>query len=277
MSKLRLLCTDLDRTLIPNGEHAELPGVRQRLASLIKQYNIHLVYVSGRDHQLVQQAIKEYQLPNPEYVIADVGSTIYVCNDNEWSLLDAWHHHIGQDWSQQTSMQVYSYFSDMPSLELQEASKQGRYKLSFYVPLSIDHDALMQETQQRARKHQLAVSLIYSVDEEKQTGLLDVLPASANKLTAIRYLMFQLGLDKNQILFSGDSGNDLEVLCSELPAVLVANAQASVRQQALMLARREGHADQLYIAHGTSGNGHYADGIIEGIQHYHPELKGYTK
>ena len=273
MTSLRLLCTDLDRTLIPNGEAAELPGARQRFAELINQYDIHLAYVSGRDHQLVQQAIEKYQLPYPEYVIADVGSTIYFCQGNDWSLVADWHQQIGHDWAEQTAMQIYHYFTDVSSLKLQEVTKQGRYKLSYYVPLNMDHEALMQKMQEIALQQQLAINLIYSVDDEKQTGLLDVLPASASKLAAIYFLIDELALNKNEILFAGDSGNDMDVLCSDLPAVLVANARDDVRQQALSLAEQGGHRDYLYLAHGVTGNGHYADGIIEGMQHYYPDIK----
>lgn len=277
MSSLRLLCTDLDRTLIPNGEPVESPAARQCFADLVAQHNIHLAYVSGRDHQLVQQAIDEYRLPWPEYVIADVGSTIYSCQGVNWSLLADWHQYIGHDWAEQTALQVYGYFADVSALDLQEASKQGRYKLSFYVPLTIDHASLMQQMQNRAASHQLAMNLVYSVDDEKQIGLLDVLPASASKFSAIHYLMDELGLRENEVLFAGDSGNDLDVLTSELPAVLVANARADVRQQAIRMAELAGHRDQLYLAHGVTGNGNYADGIVEGMQYYFPNLKGHVR
>ena len=273
MTALRLLCTDLDRTLIPNGDADELPDARQRLAVLINQHGIHLAYVSGRDHQLVQQAIEEYQLPYPEYVIADVGSTIYFCSGADWSLVAAWHQQIGHDWAEQTAMQIYHYFTELSVLTLQEVSKQGRYKLSYYVPLSADHEALMQQMQKIALQHHLAINLIYSVDDEKKLGLLDVLPASASKLAAIYFLLDELAINKDEVIFAGDSGNDIDVLCSDLPAVLVANAQYDVRQQALSLAEQNGHRDYLYLAHGVTGNGHYADGIIEGMQHYYPDIK----
>lgn len=274
MTSLRLLCTDLDRTLIPNGFSAELPDARQEFANLISRYGVRLAYVSGRDRQRVHQVIRDYGLPVPDYVIADVGSSIYACRREKWIVMADWHQQIKQDWAEQSAMEIYRWFADMPALALQETDKQGRFKLSFYVSLAIDYDALKQQLLTVAAEHQLAVNLIYSVDGEKKTGLLDILPASANKLTAIRYLMNRLGLQDNEVLFAGDSGNDLEVLSSELPAVLVANAQEPVRQQALRMAEAAGHRDQLYLAHGVTGNGHYADGIIEGIHFYFPELKG---
>jgi len=73
-------------------------------------------------------------------------------------------------------------------------------------------------------------------------------------------------------VFCGDSGNDIEVLISPIPSVLVANSQAPVCELAIKLANENGRADKLYIAkggfHGMNGN--YAAGILEGIAHYHP-------
>lgn len=273
MTSLRLLCTDLDRTLIPNGFSDELPEARQEFVNLISRFDIRLAYVSGRDRQRVHQVIRDYRLPFPDYIIADVGSTIYACRRERCLLVADWHMQIKQDWKEQAAMEIYRWFADIPSLVLQETDRQGRFKLSFYVSLAIDYDALKQQLLIIAAEHHLAVNLIYSIDSEKKIGLLDILPASANKLTAIRYLMNSLGLQDNEVLFAGDSGNDLEVLSSELPAVLVANAQEPVRQQALRMAEAAGHKDQLYLAHGVTGNGHYADGIIEGIHFYYPELK----
>ena len=45
-------------------------------------------------------------------------------------------------------------------------------------------------------------------------------------------------------VFCGDSGNDIEVLASPIPAVLVANSQPQVRELANGLARDGGHADR---------------------------------
>ncbi len=277
MSTLRLLCTDLDRTLIPNGDFVELPGVRQAFAHLISQYSVHLVYVSGRDRRRVQQVMKDYQLPYPAYVIADVGSTIYSCQEEQWSLVTDWHQCIKHDWAGHSAMEICHYFADIPAITLQESNKQGRYKLSFYVSLEIDQDEIKQQIHTLANQHHLAINFIYSIDDKKRAGLLDVLPASANKLKAIRYLMDKMGLQESEVLFAGDSGNDLDVLSSELPAVLVANAPESVRRQALRMAEDAGHRDQLYLAHGVTGNGHYADGIIEGVRYYFPGLNGRGK
>ena len=115
---------------------------------------------------------------------------------------------------------------------------------------------------------------IWSLDEAKNCGLLDILPASASKFHAIEFLIKTLGLSVDNCLFAGDSGNDLEALESHIPAVLVANATPDVRRLAMQGAKRLNNESKLYLAQYQSqdDNGNYAGGILQGIAHFYPEL-----
>ena len=77
MPKHILICTDLDRTLLPNGRQPESPGARDHFARLVAHPEVTLAYVSGRHRELVEDAIRDYRLPLPDWVIGDVGTTIY--------------------------------------------------------------------------------------------------------------------------------------------------------------------------------------------------------
>ena len=188
-----LLCTDLDRTLVPNGPQPESPGARDRFRALAAQAGVLLVFVTGRDQVLVERAISEFNLPHPDYVIADVGSTIYEIQQGEWRYWDRWEQAIAGDWEGRAHGDLRALFDDLPELTLQEASKQNRYKLSYYVPIEADHEALMFDMHNRLFDQHIRASLIWSIDEPAGVGLLDVLPASASKQHAIEYLMQQLG------------------------------------------------------------------------------------
>ncbi len=274
MSAIRLLlCTDLDRTLLPNGPQAESHGARTRLRDLAAQDGVLLVFVTGRDQLLVEQAISEFQLPRPDYVIADVGSTIYQVDRGEWHHWDQWEREIAGDWQGMTHGAIHALFDGFASLQLQEASKQNRFKLSYYVALETDHEALMSDMHAILFEQHISASLIWSIDEPAGTGLLDVLPASASKQHAIEYLMQQLGYGLENTVFAGDSGNDMAVLTSPIRSVLVANATNEVRHQALQQALNLGQSEALYFARGgfLGMNGNYAAGILEGVAHYMPE------
>lgn len=58
-----LLCTDMDRTVIPNGAAPEDTAARPRLRAFCARPEVTLVYVTGRDQALVKEAITTYALP----------------------------------------------------------------------------------------------------------------------------------------------------------------------------------------------------------------------
>jgi len=267
--KRYLICTDLDRTLIPNGAQPESPQARERFRRLAAREDVAIAYVSGRHFALIAQAIAEFDLPQPDFAIADVGSTIYQTDTSGWHQWDAWDAHIAQDWHGLTHDGLAALLSDFPALRLQEQEKQNRHKLSYYAALEADSEALLAAIAARMESRSIKANLIWSIDEEAEVGLLDVLPARANKLHAIRFLMQHKGYRHENTVFAGDSGNDLDVLLSDICAVLVANADPEVKVRAATA-----HKDALYIAQGgfLDMNGNYSAGILEGVAHYLPDM-----
>jgi sucrose-6F-phosphate phosphohydrolase len=264
-----LLCTDLDRTLIPNGVQPESPAAMKKFKRLVNCEEVTLAYVTGRHLALIEQAIVEFGLPQPDFAIADVGTTLYRIDSSGWLQSEEWDAQIAPDWQGLTHDGLYRLLSVFPALRLQEKEKQNRHKLSFYVALEYDVQALLSEMKERLIQADIRANLIWSIDEAAGLGLIDVLPVSANKLHAIRFLMQQLGYTLENTLFAGDSGNDLDVLMSEIRSVLVANADTETKQRAA-----KADTDALYVAKGgyLGMNGNYSAGILEGVAHYWPEF-----
>ena len=278
MPERLLVCTDLDRTLLPNGPQSESPKAREQFASLVASPRVTLAYVSGRHRALVEQAIFNYRLPAPDFVVGDVGTTIYrVGEEQSWARLTTWEDEFASDWAGRTHADLKALLHDLSALQLQEVSKQNEYKLSYYVPLQSDRDALSAVIRHRFAESGISATLIWSTDEPMGIGLLDILPERASKLHAVEALMKLNGFDCSNTVFCGDSGNDIEVLASPIPAVLVANGHADVKELARRLADEKGYGAQLYIAQGgfMGMNGNYSAGILEGIVHYHPETTGW--
>ena len=267
-----LLCTDLDRTLIPNGRQPESKAARPLFAALVASPLLELAYVSGRHKELIEEAIASYTLPLPDYAIADVGSTIYQIQGGEWLRWQHWDKVISKDWAGYSAMQLHDLLHDITGLQLQEPEKQNRFKLSYYLPLSSNHELIMADIERLFQAQQINSNLIWSIDEQADIGLLDILPAGANKLEAIRFLIHENGYALDDVVFAGDSGNDLDVLMSPIQSVLVANASSDVRNAVLL----EGAQQQrgIYLAHGAflNMNGNYSAGILEGLIHYRPDL-----
>lgn len=274
-----LLATDLDRTLLPNGDQPESALARLRFHILASRPEIRLAYVTGRHRELVAAAIAEYNLPRPNFVIADVGTSLYeIDGDNsrlvdKWRLIDAWQQSIARDWSGRSHADLVATVGEIPGLRLQEAAKQGACKLSYYTAPLANPAELLDCVRQRLEASGARVNLVWSIDETTATGLLDVLPAGASKYHALTFLRLRLGIPLNRTVFAGDSGNDMEVLVSDIPSVLVANAQASVRAEALAQA----DPAKLYCARGglLGMNGNYSAGILEGVTHFIPATRAW--
>lgn len=263
-----LLCTDMDRTLIPNGEQPDEPISRELFADCCRQDEVSLIYVTGRHKALVEDAIVKYDLPMPDYAITDVGTKIYHLIDGRWQVWQDWEDEIAPDWKGWTNQRMRSMLSSISALRPQEDSKQNTHKLSYYVSLPVDEKQLMAQVEASLVENSIQANLIWSIDDLTQEGLLDILPASATKLHAIRFLHQRLN-NGNQVFFAGDSGNDLPVLASEIPSVLVANATQEVREEAVSLAKYQGNEEKLYLAKPLSrGNGNYVDGILQGLSYF---------
>lgn len=275
MNKPILICTDLDRTLIPNGSQTESPQARPLFAHIAQRSDVRIAYVTGRHLQIVEQAISDYHLPQPDYILADVGTSIYIKSEHGWQLWQAWSDEIEPCWNGFKHDQLIPLFADFTSLLLQEPEKQNQFKLSYYVPLTVNYESLVKGMQAVCHKRGVRAGIIWSVDEPKHIGLLDIIPETATKLHAIEYLMEKEDFTVDTTMFAGDSGNDLAVLVSRIQAVVVANANEVIKKMALSESRVNHTSDAIYIAKGDflGMNGNYSAGLLEGLAHYFPETR----
>jgi HAD superfamily hydrolase (TIGR01484 family) len=273
VSRRILICTDLDRTLLPNGPQPESPRARERFAQLIRRPEVTLAYATGRHLDLVLEAIATYEIPLPDYLIGDAGASIYTVDEENWVPWKSWSAELERDWPGAARRVIEQLFQQIDGLRLQEPDKQSRFKIGYCADPDLDIEPMLETMQDCLVEHNVPANLTWSVNETIPIGLLDVLPARATKRHAVEFLMGQMGFTRTRIVFAGDSGNDLPALTSMLPAVLVANATPEVREQALRLSRENGTLGDLYLAQGgfQGMNGNYGAGILEGVAHFLPE------
>ena len=271
-----LLACDMDQTVIPNGKAPEADGARQRLGDFCADNRVQLVYVTGRDIGLVEAAMAEYHLPTPEFVITDVGAQMYAFDAQTGpSRLPDWHAHLAQSCPPEAFARIEHHLKAWPVLQPQESKRQKTFKHSYYVEPNADMPPLVQEIKTHLAHLGLAVSVIWSFDDAKNLWLLDILAREANKLDALLFLCERQCIGQSQRVFAGDSGNDLAVMESYIPSVLVANAADSVRTEAKRLAVKTGREASLYLAGNDGKNlgdtdldhrsGYYADGVLQGV------------
>jgi sucrose-phosphate synthase len=235
----RLIISDIDHTLIGDAE-----GLKKFLNVLKKSHaNVGFGIATGRRLESAVQIIKKSKVPMPDIFITSVGSEI---NYGKGLVEDrTWRHHLKYFWEPDKIRKV---LSDIKGLKLQEESEQRQFKISYYLDTkrAPSHPKIVRYL----RNHNLRVKVIYS---HKQ--FLDILPIRASKGLAVRYLAIKWGLSPERILVAGDSGNDEEMLSGDVLGVVVGNYSSELE--------RLRDKPRIYFAENS-----YANGIIEGIEHY---------
>jgi sucrose-6F-phosphate phosphohydrolase len=264
---LRILATDLDRTLLPNGHWPADPGAIELFNDLTDRHDVLVVYVTGRNLNLAENAISEYGIRHPHVLIGDVGTSIRDYEHGEWISHPGWDAHIKKTSPQWNAEAVRKEVSGIDGLTEQEREHCGPFKQSYYV----EHDR-KDEVLKKVDEHvkgRFDEVIVYSYDSQTGSGLLDFLPQSATKQTALEYIADEMGIDKQQVVFCGDSGNDVFPLTAGFSGVLVRNAD---EQLVTNVKKASEHNPELkvYFAKGDFKglSGYYTSGVIEGAYHY---------
>ena len=264
---MRILATDLDRTLLPNGRWPADPGAIDLFNELTQRHEVFVVYVTGRNLDLAERAIAEFGIRHPDVLIGDVGTSIRRYVRGRWQSHDGWDAHVAQASPRWDVQAIRAAVSGMDELEEQEREHCGPFKQSYYVD-HVRNEAILRSLDQQV-KGRFDEVIVYSFDSQSGRGLLDLLPHSATKQTALEYIAAELGAPKADVVFCGDSGNDVFPLTAGFSGVLVKNADeqlvASVRQA--IAAKPE---LRVYFAKGgfRGLSGYYTSGVIEGAYHY---------
>lgn len=178
----------------------------------MRRRTIALAYSSGRLHGSILEAIKQHPLPEPDFVVGGVGTEIRRGPRGEpWREWSA----RFQDWDETL---VRELLPRRFPVRLQPPEVLSRHKVSFFgehLPA-----AVLEEIAEALREAGLAARVVYSSARD-----LDVLPAAAGKGEAARFLAQHLHLPPEELIASGDSGNDRCLLELAGRGIVVANAQ----------------------------------------------------
>lgn len=264
---MRILATDLDRTLLPNGHWEADPGAIALFNELTLKHEVLLVYVTGRNLNLTESAIREFGVRFPDVLCGDVGTTIRNYCDGKWLADPGWDDKVQRQSPRWDAAAVGKAVAGIEGMRVQEAEHLNLFKQSYYV----DHSRREQILEQvdEAVKGRFDEVIIYSFDSQDGKGLLDFLPASATKQTALEYVAQEHGAAKSEVVFCGDSGNDIFPLTAGFSGVLVRNADEQLVEN-VKRAQQQDPALRLYFAGGGCRglNGYYTSGVIEGCYHY---------
>lgn len=264
---MRILATDLDRTLLPNGHWQADPEAIPLFNDLTRRNDVLVVYVTGRNLALTEAAIEEFGVRYPDVLCGDVGTTIRQYRDNAWHFDEGWEdlvHRASPHWD---AARVRDAVADIDGMREQESEHLNQFKQSYYVDHGRKEAVLEAVHEQVAGKYDEVI--VYSFDSQDGKGLLDFLPASATKQTALEYVAEEFGQPKEDVVFCGDSGNDIFPLTAGFSGVLVRNADEQLVEK-VHHAMEENPALKIYFEAGDFRglSGYYTSGVIEGGYHY---------
>lgn len=230
-----LLATDLDGTFLA-GDPEDRLSLYQTIAA---HPEIKLAYVTGRSLEAVLPLLADPTLPQPDYIIADVGATLV--HGDSLQPIQQLQSVVDSRWPGET--QVASAIEPF-GLERQDVP-QARRCSYFCTPEQAANPAL------REIADELGCDLLYSAEL-----YLDFLPKGVNKGSSLQALADWLELSHDQVLAAGDTLNDLSMLSSSFHGVCVGQSETA------LLEATNHHSRTLHAERPGCG------GILEAFAHF---------
>jgi sucrose-6F-phosphate phosphohydrolase len=264
---MKILATDLDRTLLPNGSWEADGDAIDLFNELTEKHDVLVVYVTGRNLALTENAIKDFGVRYPDILCGDVGTSIRKYEKGKWNFDDGWVAHVKRTSPRWDASSIRDAVARVEGMREQESEHLNQFKQSYYVEHHKNHDVLKKVDE--LVKGKFDEVIVYSFDSQDGKGLLDFLPASATKQTALEYVAEEFGAVKQDVVFCGDSGNDIFPLTAGFRGVLVRNADDQLVEN-VKKAMDENPELKVYFAKGDFKGlrGYYTSGVIEGAYHY---------
>ncbi len=258
----RVLATDLDGTFIPLPGQSDHSDALERIREACEARRIELVFATGRHFESVLEAIQQHSLPRPDWIVCDVGTSIYRREPDRFSRFAPFEDLLAEQTHGVDRGDVESLLADVDDLTLQAPDRQQRFKISCQCAGG-DIERLAALIDQRLSDAHLPYTGLASVDPFDGQGLLDVLPAGASKAAALIWLATHADFLPDEVVFAGDSGNDLAALTCGFRAIVVANAAKGLAERVERALLERGLSDRCFRATRSA-----TSGVLEGARHF---------
>ncbi|GAA4304284.1 glucosylglycerol-phosphate synthase [Compostibacter hankyongensis] len=236
---MMLLATDLDGTFLGGKNVAKL-----KLYRLIRENaDIRLAFVTGRGLETVMPLLNDPIIPNPDFIISDVGAT--VMNGRTLEPVQPLQSQIEKKWP--GPLVIRKKLRKVKGLQLQEVPQQRR--CSYYFDENTDIEQI------RGLVAEYGCEVLLSANR-----YLDILPGGVNKGSTLQQLVKMMNFSEKQILVAGDTLNDYSLYETGYRGVVVGAAE-----EALLKATRD--KPHVYQAEQAG-----AGGILEAMEHF-PEFR----
>ena len=258
----RVLATDLDGTLIPLPNRQENIVAMELVSEARDRMGFGLVYATGRHFESVLAAIRDYRMPEPDWIVCDVGSSIYKRKETGYDAFASYEDHIAGVSKGIGRTAIEALLRPVKGLKLQRQDHQKRFKIS-YESASSRVDDLVGTINELLGSGGLPFGCMGSIDPFIDRGLIDVLPKGVSKAFAILWLSKHGDFRPDEVVFSGDSGNDYAALVSGFRAIIVENASDGLADRVREALATRQLEERLYVANEKA-----TSGVLEGCLHF---------
>ena len=235
-----VLATDLDGTLLAGTQEN-----RRRIRDLFSGglVGAKLIYVTGRGLESIIPLLSDSTLPQPDYIIADVGATVV---HGDLRPVDPLHHNIATLWP--GAQAVLQQLAPFAALERQTVPQERR--CSFFIR----EGGITAEL--RAAVEALDCDLLWSAGR-----YLDVLPRGISKGNSLRALAMAEGFNLDAVVVAGDTLNDLSMYTTGFKGIVVGSAEPALIEKVRKLPR-------VFIAKAEG-----CGGILAGLAHHGTQIE----
>ena len=244
-----IVASDIDGTL--TGDRAALDRLAARFREIREADGLYLILSTGRRLEQVTRGIAEEGLPEPDAVISQVGTEIYLPPLTEQTEpMAAWRDRLLAEYSRREAL---TFPEGIDGLVMQPDEFNTELKTSCFLDGCPDPEEAVAMIRRRVQPYADRYQVVWSSSRD-----LDILPASSGKGKAIRFLVERLGLDPHCVVVAGDTGNDASMFDEFDKGVVVANAQGELLRLARAAVSR-----RVYCARRP-----HAGGVEEGLEHF---------
>ena len=240
---IKLIVFDIDETLLDNA--TETNDFYKKWEKLHFKDPPLLCYNSGRLSDDILNLVKVKMIPEPDYFIAGVGTSIY--DYRKKKTIKEFSQVLEEGWNREKVHEVMKSFGD--GIYPQPEHFQNDFKSSWFLDDATDDE--IQTIKKSLKDQKLDVNVVYSSSRH-----LDILPKWANKGNSLEWLLNYLQILPEETVVAGDSGNDSAMFnIPKINGVVVGNAQP-----------------ELY--HATKGLSVFYseklryESVIEGLEHF---------
>jgi hypothetical protein len=244
-----LFASDIDNTL--TGDRKALNSLRAELDEMRANKELFLILSTGRRLPQIIDGIQEEGIPEPDAVVSQVGTEIYMPPlQEDTEPLGVWKDYLMQDFSRE---EAESFLEGVEGVVMQPDIYNTPLKVSCYLDSAPDPDTAAEVIRERAEASSGLYQVVYSSGRD-----LDIIPAAAGKGKAIRFLISFLNIEAEKTVVAGDSGNDKSMFDEFEHGIIVANAKPELKAL-----RNEHPGTGLYFAKAE-----YAAGVREGLKSF---------